>query len=131
MGNHTPQIFNFENVLLDKKEATKERILNLEEERQQYDIETKALGILTKKQESERRAGRGNITRQITNMEKHLDEIKTIQKGFYSNTMLDAVLDNISYSGENAPDLLYGITFDPVKGYEEDTEYSRFHQNLF
>lgn len=124
VGNHT-QIFNFENVLLDEKEATKERILDLEEERQQYDIETKALGILTKKQESERRAGRGNITRQITNMEKHLDEIKTIQKGFYSNTMLDAVLDNISYSGENAEDLLYGITFDPVKGYEEDTEYSQ------
>lgn len=124
VGNHT-QIFNFENILLDEKEATKERILDLEEERQQYDIETKALGILTKKQESERRAGRGNITRQITNMEKHLDEIKTIQKGFYSNTMLDAVLDNISYSGENAPDLLYGITFDPVKGYEEDTEYSQ------
>lgn len=124
VGNHT-QIFNFENVLLDEKEATKEKILKLEEERQQYDSDTKALGILTKKQESERRAGRGNITRQITNMEKHLDELKTIQKGFYSNTMLDAVLDNISYSGENAPDLLYGITFDPVKGYEENTEYSQ------
>lgn len=124
VGNHT-QIFNFENVLLDEKEVTKERILELEDELTTYDSDTKALGLLSAKQASERRAGRGDIKRQIESMEKHLDEIKTLQKGFYSNTMLDAVLDNISYSGENAPDLLYGITFDPVKGYEEDSEYSQ------
>jgi hypothetical protein len=124
VGNHT-QIFNFENVLLDEKQSTKERILELEDQLQAYDSETKGLGLLSAKQQSERRAGRGDLKRQIDAMDKHLDEIKTIQKGFYSNTMLDAVLDNISYSGENAEDLLYGITFDPVKGYDENSEYSQ------
>ena len=83
------------------------------------------MGILNKSQESQRRVGRGDIDRQIIALEKHLEELKTIQKGLYSNNILSAVLDNISYSGENAEDLLYGITFDPAKGYDETSEYSQ------
>lgn len=124
VGNHT-EIFNLDSILLDEKESTKDKILSLEEDLSAYDSETKNSTFNNEFEISERRKGRGNIERQVKAMEKHLDELKTIQKGLYSNTMLSAVLDNISYSGENAEDLLYGITFDPVKGYEEDTEYSQ------
>lgn len=103
---HT-QIFNVDSILLGEKKKTQDRILKLEQE---------AEGA-NKFQQSEMRT-------EVRGLTEHLKVLRSIQKGLYSNQILDSVMDNISYSGENAEDILFGITFDPVKGYEEESEYS-------
>jgi len=114
-------VFNMDSVLIDEKEKTQNRIIALE-------IDMEAKGKLKAANYADRiakRNERAKIEAEIDGLQQHLKQLGTIQKGLYSNTILNAVLDNISYSGENAEDILFGITFDPVKGYEEDSEYSQ------
>lgn len=117
---HT-QIFNIESVLLDEKEKTQNKIIELETEMGTL----KAVPGENKAQFIQRRTKWQNLNKEVQDLTKHLKVLRSIQKGLYSNTILDSVLDNISYSGENAEDILFGITFDPVKGYEEESEYSQ------
>jgi hypothetical protein len=117
---HT-QIFNLEGVLLDEKTATEKRIIQLEQQM----VEGDKVPATTRFQKSEKQRARRALMTEVEGLIKHLKTLRTVQKGLYSNTILDAVLDNISYSGENASDILFGITFDPVKGYEETSEYSQ------
>lgn len=117
---HT-EVFGMEGILIDEKEKTQNRIIALE-------VEMEAKGRVKATSYADRvakRNERATFEAEIDSLNKHLEQLRTIQKGLYSNTILNAVLDNISYSGENAEDILFGITFDPVKGYEEDSEYSQ------
>ncbi len=116
---HT-EIFNLESHLIDEKDKTQKRILELEADITEKDKAT----VQNKFQRSEKQKVRRQLTTEIDSLNKHLKTLRTIQRGLYSNQILDAVLDNISYSGQNAEDILFGITFDPVKGYEETSEYS-------
>lgn len=122
---HT-EIFNLEALLVDEKEKTQARIVAAEVE-----METKEKVKATNYAERvAKRNERAAFEKEIKQLEEHLEVLKTVQKGLYSNTILNAVLDNISYSGENAEDILFGITFDPVKGYEETSEYSELARVL-
>jgi len=116
---HT-EIFNIDSVLLDEKKKTQDRIIQQEVAITEHDKTPTA----NRAQENAKAARRRELVNEQKSLEKHLDTLKTIQRGLYSNQILDAVLDNISYSGQNAEDILFGITFDPVKGYEETSEYS-------
>jgi hypothetical protein len=114
------QVFNIDNVILDEKQKTQDRIIEIEKDRAERD----KVVPQSKGEDARKRAMRTQLTKELDSLNKHLKTLRTIQKGLYSNQILDAVLDNISYSGENAEDILFGITFDPVKGYEETSEYS-------
>lgn len=116
---HT-EIFNIDSVLIDEKKKTQDEIIQLEVDIVEHD-KTPTTGRAEEARKANRRR---DLMNELESLEKHLDTLKTIQKGLYSNQILDAVLDNISYSGQNAEDILFGITFDPVKGYEETSEYS-------
>lgn len=121
---HT-EIFNVESTLIDEKGKTQNKIIEIESGRYEFDVETKGLNLQSKFEKTQRsKIRREQYTDPLKSLEKHLKTLRTIQRGLYSNQILDAVLDNISYSGENAEDILFGITFDPVKGYEETSEYS-------
>lgn len=115
------EIFNLESVLIDEKDKTQKRILELEQEIVRGD----RAPITNKFQRAEKQKVRRQLNTEVETLTNHLKTLRTIQRGLYSNVILDAVLDNISYSGENAEDILFGITFDPVKGYEEESEYSQ------
>lgn len=119
-GDKHTQVFNIDSLLLEEKEKTQKRIIQLEQDM----VEKDKVKALNKFEKAEKQKVRRQLMNEIENLEKHLKTLRTIQKGLYSNQILDAVLDNISYSGENAEDILFGITFDPVKGYEETSEYS-------
>lgn len=117
---HIP-IFNLDSSLIEEKEKTQNRIIAI-------DVEMSAnakLPSVTGFQKTTKKNNWRKLKTEQDGLKDHLDIVKSIQKGLYSNQILDAVLDNISYSGENAPDIFFGITFDPVKGYEEDSEYSQ------
>lgn len=117
---HT-EIFNLESILIDEKDKTQKKIIQLEVDM----VERDKVQPKNKFEKSQKQAARRATMNEIESLTEHLKTLRTIQKGFYSNQILDAVLDNISYSGENAEDILFGITFDPVKGYEETSEYSQ------
>jgi hypothetical protein len=117
---HT-EIFALDFILISEKQSTEEKILSLEDditEKDKQSTSSKAENMIKSRERRE-------LVSKVDDLTKHLKVIRSIQKGLYSNTILDAVLDNISYSGENAPDIFFGITFDPVKGYEENSEYSQ------
>jgi hypothetical protein len=116
---HTP-IIGLDGILIDEKEKTEKKIIQLEQEMTESDKRPAE----NKFQKSEKQKARRALMAEVDSFTKHLKTLRSIQKGLYSNTILDAVLDNISYSGENASDILFGITFDPVKGYEDNSEYS-------
>jgi hypothetical protein len=116
------EIFNIDGVILDEKEKTQNEILRLEIEREEFD----KTPVVNERQRLAKIRDRGTrYTNKIKELQEHLSILRNIQKGLYSNQILDAVLDNIAYTGENAPDIMFGITFDPVKGYEETSEYSQ------
>ncbi len=117
--NKHVKVSNLEETLIDEKEKTQNRILSLEDKQS-----TLSKGASPKERllnDAEHR----KLSDEIKSLTNHLKTLKSVQKGLYSNTILDSVLDNINYSGENANDILFGITFDPVKGYEETSEYSQ------
>lgn len=118
------EINNLENILIDEKQKTQARIIVLEVEQANIIKLNKQSG-LTQREVLANISRAADLVQEISKLNRHLKIVKDIQKGLYSNRILDSVLDNISYSGENAPDIFMGITFDPVKGYEEDSEYSR------
>lgn len=109
------EIPDFEKVILSEKKNTQNEILRLDKS----EPDTKDMGALQIK--TARRAW--NDKKKAAQI--HLDRLEDIQKGFHSNQIFDAVNDNISYQGENGADMLYGITFEPVKGYDESSEFSR------
>lgn len=120
-GDAHVEINNLDDILLDEKEKTMAEIIRIEVGIQ--DRESTPAGNLA--ETMKRRRARTQDENSIKELREHLKVLRNIQKGLYSNQVLDAVLDNIDYRGENAEDIFTGISFDPVKGYEEESEYSQ------
>lgn len=114
-------IIGLDGILIDEKDKTQNKIISIEQEMAEKDKQV----AINKFDKAEKARARRELMNEIDSLTKHLKTLRSIQKGLYSNNILDSVLDNISYSGENAEDILFGITFDPVKGYEEESEYSQ------
>lgn len=122
-SNDHKEVFALDSILLSEKKATQDRIIELDKVQASQEQTIKNPGSFAAKQQARRELK--STKDEIKSLKDHLKTLKNIQKGFYSNQILESVLDNISYSGENANDILFGITFDPVKGYEEESEYSQ------
>jgi hypothetical protein len=120
-GNRHTEIFNIDGVIINEKEKTQDKILQLEKEMSDLGRQP----VSNKAEKAKRTREWKAKNKEVEDLTRHLKTLRDIQKGHYSNTILSSVLDNISYSGENAEDIFFGITFDPVKGYEEDSEYSQ------
>lgn len=117
--NNHKAVPNLEATLIDEKLSTQKEILKLEASKP---TSKKGNTILENKR-LQRAAS--EINNKIKTLEKHLETIKSVQKGLYSNNILDSVLDTIDYKGDNLEDSFMGISFDVAKGYSENSIYSK------
>lgn len=113
------EIANLEEILLDEKQKTHKEILKLEKEKDKITHDKSMMGKLQAKR------AKISIGKSIDELTKHLETIKSIQKGVYSNKILAAVLDTIDYAGDNIEDSFTGISFDVAKGFDENSIYSQ------